>query len=382
MYKGAKIGVIITSAGTSSRMGTKTPKQFMVIKGEPVVAKAYKAFAACDMIDKIFVVTAEEMMQECKNKMVPYIPSEYLAKLGGIVSGGKERQDSVFHGIYALKKSNPEIEYILIHDAARPFVTKKIIEDTVEAVYEHKAAIVCVKPKDTIRTAEDTLARDSLYIVQTPQAFRSDILIKAYEKAYKDGYYGTDDAGLVERIGIKPALVEGDYRNIKITTREDMPTETRIGHGFDVHRLVRGRKCIIGGVDIPSEVGLLGHSDADVLLHAIADAILGAAGIGDIGEHFPDSDDTYKDADSLELLLQAYGLAKQQGYVVSNIDATVICEKPKLAPYKGKMQKNIAAVLGVAATQVNIKATTTEKLGFTGRSEGIAAEAVCILNTK
>ncbi len=382
MYKGAKIGVIITSAGTSSRMGTKTPKQFMMIKGEPVVAKAYKAFAACDMIDKIFVVTAEEMMQECKNKMVPYIPSEYLAKLGGIVSGGKERQDSVFHGIYALKKSNPEIEYILIHDAARPFVTKKIIEDTVKAVYEHKAAIVCVKPKDTIRTAEDTLARDSLYIVQTPQAFRSDILIKAYEKAYKDGYYGTDDAGLVERIGIKPALVEGDYRNIKITTREDMPTETRIGHGFDVHRLVRGRKCIIGGVDIPSEVGLLGHSDADVLLHAIADAILGAAGIGDIGEHFPDSDDTYKDADSLELLLQAYGLAKQQGYVVSNIDATVICEKPKLAPYKGKMQKNIAAVLGVAATQVNIKATTTEKLGFTGRSEGIAAEAVCILNTK
>ncbi len=382
MYKGAKIGVIITSAGTSSRMGTKMPKQFMMIKGEPVVAKAYKAFAACDMIDKIFVVTAEEMMQECKNKMVPYIPSEYLAKLGGIVSGGKERQDSVFHGIYALKKSNPEIEYILIHDAARPFVTKKIIEDTVKAVYEHKAAIVCVKPKDTIRTAEDTLARDSLYIVQTPQAFRSDILIKAYEKAYKDGYYGTDDAGLVERIGIKPALVEGDYRNIKITTREDMPTETRIGHGFDVHRLVRGRKCIIGGVDIPSEVGLLGHSDADVLLHAIADAILGAAGIGDIGEHFPDSDDTYKDADSLELLLQAYGLAKQQGYVVSNIDATVICEKPKLAPYKGKMQKNIAAVLGVAATQVNIKATTTEKLGFTGRSEGIAAEAVCILNTK
>ncbi len=382
MYKDAKIGVIITSAGTSSRMGTKTPKQFMMIKGEPVVAKAYKAFAACDMIDKIFVVTAEEMMQECKNKMVPYIPSEYLAKLGGIVSGGKERQDSVFHGIYALKKSNPEIEYILIHDAARPFVTKKIIEDTVKAVYEHKAAIVCVKPKDTIRTAEDTLARDSLYIVQTPQAFRSDILIKAYEKAYKDGYYGTDDAGLVERIGIKPALVEGDYRNIKITTREDMPTETRIGHGFDVHRLVRGRKCIIGGVDIPSEVGLLGHSDADVLLHAIADAILGAAGIGDIGEHFPDSDDTYKDADSLELLLQAYGLAKQQGYVVSNIDATVICEKPKLAPYKGKMQKNIAAVLGVAATQVNIKATTTEKLGFTGRSEGIAAEAVCILNTK
>ncbi len=382
MYKDAKIGVIITSAGTSSRMGTKTPKQFMMIKGEPVVAKAYKAFAACDMIDKIFVVTAEEMMQECKNKMVPYIPSEYLAKLGGIVSGGKERQDSVFHGIYALKKSNPEIEYILIHDAARPFVTKKIIEDTVKAVYEHKAAIVCVKPKDTIRTAEDTLARDSLYIVQTPQAFRADILIKAYEKAYKDGYYGTDDAGLVERIGIKPALVEGDYRNIKITTREDMPTETRIGHGFDVHRLVRGRKCIIGGVDIPSEVGLLGHSDADVLLHAIADAILGAAGIGDIGEHFPDSDDTYKDADSLELLLQAYGLAKQQGYVVSNIDATVICEKPKLAPYKGKMQKNIAAVLGVAATQVNIKATTTEKLGFTGRSEGIAAEAVCILNTK
>lgn len=381
MYKGARIGVIITSAGTSSRMGGKTPKQFMMIKGEPVVARAYKAFAACDMIDKIFVVTAEEMMQECKNKMVPYISSQHLAKLGGIVSGGRERQDSVFHGIYALKKSDPEIEYILIHDAARPFVTKRIIEDTVKAVYEHNAAIVCVAPKDTIRTAEDTLAREGLYIVQTPQAFKTDLLIRAYQKAYREGYYGTDDAGLVERIGIKPALVEGDYRNIKLTTREDIPTENRIGHGFDVHRLVRGRRCIIGGVDIPSEVGLLGHSDADVLLHAITDALIGAAGLGDIGEHFPDSDDTYKDADSTELLVQAYHLVKQHGYVVSNIDATLICEKPKLAPYKNKMQKNVATALGITPAQVNIKATTTEKLGFTGRGEGIAAEAVCILNT-
>ena len=218
-------------------------------------------------------------------------------------------------------------------------------------------------------------------IVQTPQGFRFDLLMNAYEKAYADGYYGTDDASLVERIGVHPALVEGSYANIKLTTREDLPSVTRIGKGFDVHRLVEERKCIIGGVDIPNKKGLLGHSDADVLTHAIMDALLGAAALGDIGRIFPDSDEQFKDADSIKMLEQVGYMIREKGYGISNIDATVICERPKISPYVEEMIENIAKALKIDSDRINIKGTTTEKLGFTGRKEGIAAEAVCILNT-
>lgn len=380
MYKGRRIGAIIAAAGSGSRMGGDKPKQFLNVDGIPVIAKTYRAFADCDMIDVIYVVTGEDMMQQCKNHMVPYLDTKQLKKFGGIVSGGKERQDSVYNALIAVKEQGG-VDYVLIHDAARPFVTGKIIETTVKAAESRDAAIVCVRPKDTIRTVDETLDRRSLMIVQTPQGFRFDLLMNAYEKAYADGYYGTDDASLVERIGVHPALVEGSYANIKLTTREDLPSVTRIGKGFDVHRLVEERKCIIGGVDIPNKKGLLGHSDADVLTHAIMDALLGAAALGDIGRIFPDSDEQFKDADSIKMLEQVGYMIREKGYGISNIDATVICERPKISPYVEEMIENIAKALKIDSDRINIKGTTTEKLGFTGRKEGIAAEAVCILNT-
>lgn len=380
MYKGRRIGAIIAAAGSGSRMGGDKPKQFLNVDGIPVIAKTYRAFANCDMIDVIYVVTGEDMMQQCKNHMVPYLDTKQLKKFGGIVSGGNERQDSVYNALIAVKEQGG-VDYVLIHDAARPFVTGKIIETTVKAAESRDAAIVCVRPKDTIRTVDETLDRRSLMIVQTPQGFRFDLLMNAYEKAYADGYYGTDDASLVERIGVHPALVEGSYANIKLTTREDLPSVTRIGKGFDVHRLVEERKCIIGGVDIPNKKGLLGHSDADVLTHAIMDALLGAAALGDIGRIFPDSDEQFKDADSIKMLEQVGYMIMEKGYGISNIDATVICERPKISPYVEEMIENIAKALKIDSDRINIKGTTTEKLGFTGRKEGIAAEAVCILNT-
>lgn len=381
MYKGRRIGVIIAAAGKGSRMGGDKPKQFINVDGIPVIAKSYRAFADSDLIDTIYVVTGEDMMEQCKNHMVPYLNTDQLKKFGGIVSGGKERQDSVYNAMIAMKEQGAEVDYVLIHDAARPFVTKKIIETTVKAAEARDAAIVCVRPKDTIRTVDSTLDRRSLMIVQTPQGFRFDLLMDAYERAFADGYYGTDDASLVERTGVHPALVEGSYSNIKLTTREDLPSVTRIGKGFDVHRLTEDRKCIIGGVDIPHKKGLLGHSDADVLTHAIMDAILGAAALGDIGRIFPDTDEQFKDADSIKLLEQVGYMIREKGYGISNIDATVICERPKISPYVEEMIENIAHALKINNDRINIKGTTTEKLGFTGRKEGIAAEAVCILNT-
>ena len=222
----------------------------------------------------------------------------------------------------------------------------------------------------------DSQRGDSL----VPQGFSAGLLMDAYANAFTDGGDFTDDAGIVEAFGHKVSLVKGSEDNIKITTPEDVVLETRIGKVFDVHRLVEGRKLILGGVDIPYEKGLLGHSDADVLLHALIDAILGAASMGDIGRLFPDTDPAFKDASSLVLLERAWNAVKYRGYDFINADITVICERPKLAPHIDKMEDNICNVLNISRERINIKATTTEKLGFTGRGEGIAAEAVCILS--
>lgn len=381
MYNNKKIGVVIAAAGKGSRMEMDIPKQFLKVSGKPVIVKTFQAFADCDLVDNIYVVTDEKYMKWCRDLMVPYLTNRQLNKFTGIVSGGEQRQDSIYRALQAIDNQNIGIDYILIHDGARPFVSQRIIEHTIAASVQNDAAIVCVRTKDTIRTKTETLNRDELMAVQTPQGFRYDILKAAYKKAYEDGFYGTDDASLVEKLGVCPVFVEGSYANIKITTREDLPVEIRIGKGFDVHKLVDDRKCILGGVEIPYKKGLLGHSDADVLLHAIMDAILGAAAMGDIGRHFPDTDEKYKGANSLELLEQVGYVVREQGYSISNIDATVVCERPKILPYVEQMIEKIAKTLTIDKGQINIKGTTTEKLGFTGRKEGIAAEAVCILKS-
>jgi 2-C-methyl-D-erythritol 2,4-cyclodiphosphate synthase len=314
-----------------------------------------------------------------------------MGKVKGIVPGGAQRQDSV----YAALSTIPEdVDFVLVHDGARPFVTEETIEALIEGTVKHGAAVAAVPVKDTIKSAEDgifseTLDRSRLYSIQTPQGFGRKLLKQAYERAFSENFYGTDDAVLVEKMGEKVYLVKGDYHNIKITTKEDiilgeaiLGEETRIGTGYDVHRLTEGRKLILGGVEIPFDKGLLGHSDADVLIHAIMDALLGAAALGDIGRHFPDNDESYRGISSLLLLKRVGGLLTESGCRIGNIDAVVIAQRPKIAPYIGEMTARIAETLDIEENRINIKGTTTEKLGFCGREEGIAAQASVLIRRR
>lgn len=403
MYNGKKIAVIIAAAGMGRRVGGPIPKQFMSLGGQPVLAKTAMAFEMMPEIDYIFIVTNEEYMEHCRE-----ITKEYgISRLTGIVKGGTERQDSVYNALTETVRMCPDAAYVLIHDGARPFVSREVIMNVIQSTIQNGAAVACVPMKDSLRKLETSAAgsentgeagentaacnagetgafresravdRSEYFAVQTPQGFRTSELLHAYEKAAADGYYGTDDASLAERAGIRVAIAGGDYANIKITTREDIPMESRVGTGFDVHKFEEGRKLILGGVEIPYEKGLAGHSDADVLLHALMDALLGAAALGDIGRHFPDTDDKYRGISSLKLLEHVAGLLKSEGYSIGNVDVTIIAQAPKIAPHIEDMRENIARILKLEKSRINIKGTTTERLGFTGRKEGIAAEAVC-----
>ncbi|QHI72801.1 2-C-methyl-D-erythritol 2,4-cyclodiphosphate synthase [Aminipila terrae] len=377
MYKNKKVAVIIAAAGSGKRMGSGIPKQFLEIEGKSVLVKTALAFSQNQYVDGFFVVTGKDFVERTEELL------KSMDKFMGIAVGGAERQDSVYKGLEMLPE---DTDYVLVHDAARPFITQNVIDLVIEKSVEKGAAVAAVPVKDTIKTVDEqgvftnTLPRDQLRCIQTPQGFQKELLIKAYKKAFAENYYGTDDAVLIERTGFPVHLVDGDYSNIKITTKEDMPMECRIGTGYDVHRLEKNRKLILGGVEIPFESGLSGHSDADVLVHAIMDALLGAAALGDIGRHFPDADEKYEGISSMKLLEHVSWLLERNGYGIGNIDATIIAQAPRLAPFIDEMKINIAETLKISHNKVNVKATTTEKLGFTGRKEGIASEAVCILN--
>lgn len=374
MYKDKKVTVIITAAGKGSRMGSALPKQFLSLGGLAVLQRAVAPFDMLDETDEILVVGQPEYLDLTESLCSSF------KKVSRIVPGGSERQDSVEN---ALKYTDDGI--VLIHDGARPYVTREIILQVMYEAWKTGAASAAVPVKDTVRqknTCTDgsiTLDRKLLFSVQTPQGFHTEIIKDAFAKARADGFRGTDDAVLAERAGYPVKLTEGSYANIKITTREDMPVENRVGTGFDVHRLTEGRDLILCGVHIPYEKGLLGHSDADVAVHALMDAMLGAAAMGDIGRHFPDNDPEYEGASSMELLRQVCFMIREKGYGIGNIDVTIMAQRPKLMPYIEDMRKNVSSVSGLAQDAVSIKATTTEKLGFVGREEGIAAEAVCIL---
>lgn len=401
MYQDKKIAVIIAAAGSGTRMGSGISKQFRKISGLPVLVRAVGAFSEHPFVDEIIIVTKQEEQEFVLKQMVQ---AYELKKVTGVIAGGQERQDSVYNGIKTLSK---DVDFVLIHDGARPFVSADMITRTLERLLQYHAVAAAVPVKDTIKTCEDgvftgTPNRDFLYAVQTPQGFRVSVIKAALENAEAEKFYGTDDAVLVERIGQKVYLVEGNYSNIKITTEEDLIVgqaivenqqktflegehkqgNYTIGTGYDVHQLIEGRKLVLGGVEIPYEKGLLGHSDADVLLHAIMDALLGAAALGDIGRHFPDNDPAYKGISSLELLKKVGEAIKEKNYFVGNIDATVIAQKPKIAPYLQQMCKKVAATLQIETDCINIKGTTTEKLGFCGRGEGIAAQASAMLYRK
>ena len=381
MYKEKQVTAIVVAAGKGTRFGGDLPKQFLNIGKETVLEKSVGAFEAHPCVDNILVVTNRDFMAFCSSLCSRF------TKVTEVIAGGAQRQDSVMEG---LKKTGNGL--VLIHDAARPFVSMEVIDRVLEGAYNQGACVPCVAVKDTIRQvyegscgqASRTLERAALFGVQTPQGFETELLEEAFAKAYEEGFYGTDDASLVERLGHPVVIAEGDYANIKITTREDLPKEEkmmdmRVGTGYDVHQLVEGRKLFLGGVEIPHDRGLLGHSDADVLLHALMDALLGAAAMGDIGRHFPDSDQQYKGISSVKLLEHVKTLIGDAGFKVGNVDVTVMAQKPKIAPYIPHMRECIAETLGIEIERVNVKGTTTEKLGFVGREEGIAAEAVCIL---
>ena len=381
MYKEKKVTAIVVAAGKGSRFGGDLPKQFLKIEGKTIFEKSAEAFERHPCVDNILVVTSRDFMTLCKGLCGRF------TKIRAVVPGGAERQDSVNEGLKITEKG-----LVLIHDAARPFIKAEVIDSVLKEAYNQGAAVPCVPVKDTVRQlvgapgdcSSRTLDRRNLFSVQTPQGFDTELLRDAFAKAYSEGFYGTDDAGLVERLGHPVAVCEGDYANIKITTREDLPKgdikmDMRVGTGYDVHQLVEGRRLILGGIDIPHAKGLLGHSDADVLLHALMDALLGAAAMGDIGKHFPDTDQRYKGISSMKLLEHVKMLIGDEGFRVGNVDITVMAQKPKIAPYITQMRKNIAETLGIEIEKVNVKGTTTEKLGFVGREEGIAAEAVCIL---
>ena len=382
--------VIIAAAGSSSRMGTGVDKQFVILAGKPVLWHTINVFKQLPQIHQILVTVSPgnaERVAALLQQTLADIPWQ-------IVPGGAERQDSVRN---ALQLVSPSVELVLVHDGARPFVEPECVLKSMQAAAETGAAVVAVPVKDTIKLADaaggvkQTLDRSSLWQVQTPQTFRRELLLKAHEQAAAAGVVATDDAALVEWAGGSVSLVRGSYYNFKVTTPEDLVLAEavaaersgrqmqRVGFGYDVHQFVAGRPLMLGGVEVPHDRGLEGHSDADVLLHAISDALLGAAGLGDIGKHFPDTDPRYKGISSLLLLREVCRKLKEAGYTAQNLDAVIAAQEPKLAPYIARMNETIAAALDIPVTQVNVKATTTEHLGFVGRKEGIAAQAVVMI---
>ena len=369
------VTAIIVAAGASRRMGFDK-LSYRLPDGRTVLETSCALFAAHPAVDELVLVAGGNRPQ-CE------AIAAACPKPCTVVQGGATRADSVRSGLAAAKG-----QLVAIHDAARPFASAEIITAALQAAAESGAAAPAVPVKDTIKVADQdgkvvaTPDRATLYAVQTPQCFDRALYLQALEAVSGEkASLVTDDCSLFELAGLPVTLTAGDYANLKITTKEDLQKENtmRIGHGYDVHRLVEDRKLILGGVEVPYEKGLLGHSDADVLLHAVMDAVLGAAALGDIGQHFPDTDPAYKGADSLALTREVAKIIAAHGYKVGNIDATILCQRPKLAPHIPAMRQNIADAFGLPLDAVSVKATTEEHLGFTGEGLGIAAHAVALI---
>ena len=384
-----RVSAVLVAAGSSTRMGFD--KLSFDLGGETVLHRSIRAFEQDPLVTEIVLVAG-------KNRAFVEQQAADCTKPVQIVTGGTTRAESAKNGVLAAAG-----ELVAVHDAARPFVSQAVITAALEAAARCGAAAPAVPVKDTIKAAArgngktvpdaclvyTTPDRSTLYAVQTPQCFdRAEYLAALEELDAEKARLVTDDCSLFELTGRPVQLTQGDYANLKITTREDLPRPQqkegepmRIGHGYDVHRLVEGRKLILGGVEIPYEKGLLGHSDADVLAHAVMDAVLGAAALGDIGKHFPDTDPEYAGADSLMLARHVARIVRENGWKVENIDSTILCQKPKLAPYIPAMREKLAEAFGMPLDAVSVKATTEEHLGFTGEGLGIAVHAVALIET-
>lgn len=378
-----KVIALIVAAGSGSRMGKDMPKQYLPLGGKTVLRHCLETFRRHPRIAGVRVVINDALRDL------------YDSAVAGLdlmtpVAGGQRRQDSVRAGLESLAGEKPDL--VLIHDAARPFIDAATIDRTIETLAGHEGALVAVPVVDTLkRGAQEgadlfsgaTVDRSGLWRAQTPQGFRYERLLAAHRQA-ASGPEMTDDAAVAEAAGLKVALVLGHENNFKITAPADLERaerlmseqmEYRTGNGFDVHRLIPGDGVIMCGVTIPYHQKLEGHSDADVGMHALTDAILGAIGAGDIGQHFPPSDPQWRGAASWKFLAHAAKLVGDKGGRIAHCDITIICEKPKVGPHRAAMQAKLAEILGIALDRVSVKATTTEQLGFTGRGEGVAAQA-------
>ncbi len=360
---------VIVAAGSAVRFGSD--KMLLKIDGISVVRRSVDTFVKCGFFNNIIVVAGENM---------PGIAAELADMPIRLVKGGQTRFESVCNGV-----AECDGEIVAVHDGARPFVSVDVILNTLKAMSRARIAAPALPVIETVKIIDgefvsSTPDRERLVTVQTPQTFYREDYLKAVHQC--EDFVPTDDCSVMERAGHRVLLTDGDIENIKITNRRDIKgglPMMRIGQGYDVHRLVKDRELILGGVQIDYELGLLGHSDADVLCHAVSDALLGAAALGDIGTHFPDSDERYKGADSIMLLSAVANLLGEKGYSVGNIDSVIIAQKPKLAPFIPDMRTNIAKAVGIPTEMVSVKATTEEGLGFTGKGEGIAASATTII---
>ena len=402
MAQQERVLVLVPAAGLGRRMGGQVRKPYLQLKGLPVLVRTLRLFQCHPLVDEILVLVAADQVAHCRRDIVE---AYGLTKVRTVLAGGAERQESVHLGLEALTAADEDI--VVIHDGVRPLFAAEQLETLLAVARRDGACLLGVPVTDTIKEVADgrsvaTLPRARLWAAQTPQLFRYGRILAAHRQAAQRGYQATDDAALLEWLGQPVTLVAGAAGNLKLTRPEDLAladfllrsadhsaqaageeeievTPFRIGQGYDVHRLVPGRPLMLGGLTIPHEVGLLGHSDADVLLHALCDALLGAIGAGDLGRHFPDTDPAYKGIASSELLRQVLQLVARRGYRVGNIDATIVAQRPRLAGYIPQMVAQLAACCAIMPEQVNIKATTTETLGFEGRQEGISAQAVVLL---
>ncbi len=382
--------LLIVAGGGGVRAGTDIPKQYLDIGGKCILQHTLDAFSALGSMKSVSVVIHTTHQELFQNKVI-------AGQNINIPYAGDERKDSVFNGLKSLSNLKND-EIILIHDAARPFVSALEIEALLAAMDDYDAATLACPVSDSLRRDDGrgdgaVIDRNGLWAIQTPQAFRYGVICKAHETLDLAQIY-TDDTSMVSAMGVEVSLVPAGRQNFKITDAADIELagllirgtqsmgQIRTGTGYDVHAFATekgDRPLMLCGVDIPHDRALAGHSDADVGLHAITDALLGALGEGDIGDHFPPSDVKWKDRDSAHFLQHAVEMLTARGGSINNLDVTVICEAPKLFSYKKKMKQRVAAVCAINETQVNIKATTTEKLGFTGREEGIAAQAVATI---
>ena len=379
------VSAIIAAGGRGLRFGGTSPKQLLSLGGRPILARSVDAFVSCDVISEIVVALPADLA---------VAPPDYLrhrSKPVTVVDGGEQRRDSVAN---AFARIAERAELVVIHDAARPLVSDDVIRRTVTAASETGAAIAALRAHDTVKQTDAsgviaaTLPRERIYLAQTPQAFRVPVLRDALRLSGE----ATDEAMLAERAGHIVRVVDGDPRNLKITTPDDLTLAEhfagisssapalRIGNGYDLHRLVGGRPLILGGVTIPFDKGLEAHSDGDAICHAVTDAVLGAAGAGDIGRHFPDNDPAWKNADSIDLLRRATAIVRSAGYAVANVDVVVIAEKPKLSPHVDAIRANLAGALGCVASQISVKGKTNEGVDSMGAGESIAVHAVALVS--